>query len=330
MPIHFLYGDEDYLIERQINKFKKEILGTDVNPLNFKSVDNPNFSLFCELLRTNAMMFGDILIIIKCPKYFLEMKSKEKLDDKQTAQLISSLNTIPDKVHIVLLVPTPRGEGKKPDSRKKLYKEILKLTKPLEFQSFRNYEENKIIPYINKMASELELKIGVSEAKALIQTTGSSLRDLSTQLEKLKLYAHPNSIVTLDMIKQVATNQADIFQLVDLILAKNFSSALSLISDILQKDHYLPTLAFLQTTISNMLKIKLWAGKMSNRDIAFKLNQNEYRVQLTIQKLSQVKFEDLVDLKINLENAEFNLKSGTIKDPLTAYEMAFLGGFKNA
>ena len=144
MPIHFLWGDEDYLIEGSINKLKKEILKDDVNELNYRAVDNPGFSLFSELLKTNAMMFGDIVIQIKCQKYFLETKSKEKLDDKQTQELILALNNISDKVHIILVCPTPRGEKKKPDSRKKLYKEILKLTKPEEFPSYKSYEEYKI------------------------------------------------------------------------------------------------------------------------------------------------------------------------------------------
>ena len=78
MPIHFLWGDEDFLIERSINKLKKEILGDNVNELNYRAVDNPNFSLFSELIRTNAMMFGDVVIQIKCQKYFLETKTKEK------------------------------------------------------------------------------------------------------------------------------------------------------------------------------------------------------------------------------------------------------------
>ena len=109
MPIDFLWGDEDFLIERAVNKIKNETLKGDVNELNYRLVDNPSFSLFSELLRTNAMMFGDIVIVIKCQKYFLESKSKEKLDDKQTQELINALNNISDRVHFVLVCPTPRG-----------------------------------------------------------------------------------------------------------------------------------------------------------------------------------------------------------------------------
>ena len=326
MPIHFLWGDEDFLIEKATNKLKKEILGDNVNELNYRAVDNPNFSLFSELIRTNAMMFGDVVIQIKCQKYFLETKSKEKLDDKQVAELVQGLNNVSDRVHLILICPTPRGEKKKPDSRKKLYKELVKLTKPEEFPSYRSYEEYKLIPIIKKMASEIELKINDSEASLLIQTVGSSLRDISVQLEKLKLYAHPENLVTSQMVKDVVSSNTDIFALVDLILAKDWSKAMNLISEILQKEHFLPSLAFLQTSITNMLKIKLYAGTMSTFDLAIKLNQNEFVLKKNIEKLACVQLEDLVNLKINLANAEYNLKSGAIKDALTAYELAFFGG----
>ena len=122
MPLYFLWGDEDYLIEKALIDVKKKILGDNINALNYRSVDNPSFSLFSELLRTNSMMFGDSIIQIKCPKFFLTSKGEQKLDDKQTQELISGLNNISQGVHIILICPTPRGEKKKPDSRKKLFK----------------------------------------------------------------------------------------------------------------------------------------------------------------------------------------------------------------
>lgn len=325
MPIDFLWGDEDYLIEKAVNKIKDNVLKGDVNELNYRLVDNPSFSLFSELLRTNAMMFGDVVVVIKCQKYFLESKTKEKLDDKQNQELINALNNISDRVHFILVCPTPRGEKKKPDSRKKLYKEILKLTKPQEFQSYKSYEEYKLIPIVKKMASELELKINQDEASLLIQTVGTSLRDVSTQLEKLKLYAYPDNIVTSEMIKNIVSSNSDIFNLVDLILEKNYTDALNLIFDIIQKEHYLVSLAFIQTVFTNLLKIKIYSKTMSSFDLAVKLNQNEFIVKKNIQKLEKISLDELVRLKINLSDAEYKLKTGVLKDPLCAYEMAFVG-----
>ena len=59
---------------------------------------------------------------------------------------------------------------------------------------------------------------------------------------------------------------------------------------------------------------------------AGKLLNASQLTQKNIEKLANIKLDDLVNLKINLTLAEYNLKSGTIKDPLTAYQIAFLGG----
>ncbi len=323
MPIQFLWGDEDYLIEREIKKIKKEILGDVVNDLNYRVVDNPSFSLFSELIRTNAMMFGDVVLLIKCPKYFLETKNKEILDEKQNIELIDGLQNVSDRVHLVLICPTPRGEGKKPDARKKLYKELVKIATVKEFQSYKNYEEYKLIPIVQKMAQEIELKINQAEISSLIQTVGASLRDLSNQLEKLKLYAYPNNFVTSDMIEKVVCSNTDIFSLVDLILQKKYTKALEELSEILQKEHYLPSLAFIQTTFTNLIKLKIYSKLYSSYDLSIKLNKNKFRIEKELEKIQNISLEELVCLKVNLTNAEYQLKTGVLKDPLLAYETVF-------
>ena len=326
MPIHFFWGDEDYLIENAVNKLKKEILHNDINPLNYKIVDNPPFSLFSETLRTNATMFGDIVIQIKCQKYFLSLKNEQKLDDKQINQLVSDFHNIPERVHIILVCPTPRGEKKKPDSRKKIYKELQKLTKPQEFAAFKNYEEYKIIPVLSKMANDKGLKLNKNEASFLIQTTGASLRDLDSQLEKLKLYAYPDNIVTNDMIKEIAVNNADVMTVADLVLEKKYDKALKLISEVLQKEFPLKILALIQTMFSNFIKTKLYSQGMSSYDIASKLNQNEYVVKMNLEKLASVAIDEIIRIKINLEEIEFKLKTGALSDSILAFELAFTEG----
>jgi len=177
------------------------------------------------------------------------------------------------------------------------------------------------------MAQEINLKIGQNEASLLVQTVGTSLRDISTQLEKLKLFAYPNDVVTVDMINEIVFNNFDIYSLVDEILQKDWARALNTISEILQKEHFLPSLAFIQTAIGNLLKIKIYSKKMSSYELAMKLNQNEFIIKKNLEKLGNVNLDDLIRIKINLSEAEFNLKTGIIKDPICAYELAFLEGY---
>ena len=81
MPLSFFWGEEDFLIEKEIDEIKNKVLGENISELNFRTSYNPDFSEFVYLLRSQPMMFRDIVVQIKADKYFLDGK-KAKLDDK--------------------------------------------------------------------------------------------------------------------------------------------------------------------------------------------------------------------------------------------------------
>ena len=80
MPLYFFWGEEDYLIEREVRALRQRVLGDGFDALNYRVLDNPDFNTFDEALRTSPMFFGEILYVIKCDKYFLESKTKAKLE----------------------------------------------------------------------------------------------------------------------------------------------------------------------------------------------------------------------------------------------------------
>ena len=89
MPLYFFWGEEDYLIEKEVKTLKNKVLGDNFDALNFRVLDNPDFMTFDEALRSSPMFFGNIFYVIKCDKYFLESKSKIRL---MTSKLQCSAN----------------------------------------------------------------------------------------------------------------------------------------------------------------------------------------------------------------------------------------------
>ena len=162
----------------------------------------------------------------------------------------------------------------------------------------------------------------------IIRQTGPSLRDLNTALEKLKLIIHPNNTITQDAVEKLGGENRNIFLISDLILEGRNSEAVFQISNMLDKSHYLEILAFLQGSFSKLLITKVYSKTMSSFDIARKTGQNDYAVKKSLEKLNNVKLEKLVDIKQNLTQAEYEIKSG-MKEPLLALECAIMGGSKN-
>ena len=323
MPLYFFWGDEDYLIEKELKALKKKVLGDKFDALNFRVLDNPDFLTFDETLRTSPMFFGDVLYVIKCDKYFLESKNKIRLDDKQNDILCESLSRIADRVNIVLLCLIPRGEKKKPDSRKKIYKTVAKVADVKEFPSYKVYEDYKIAPVLKNLAKEKDILIPNDVITLLIQYCGSSIRNLDAQLEKLKLYCYPQKQINVDMVKEVCFAGDDIFSLPDLILKKDFTAALEQISKMIEKSHYLEILAFLQTSFTNLLKIKVFSKNFSSFDISRKTGQHEFVVKKNMEKLRNIDFDELLRIKFNLTNVEYLLKTGQI-EPMAAFCDVFL------
>ena len=318
MPLYFFWGEEDYLIEREVRALRQKVLGDSFDALNYRVLDNPDFNTFDEALRTSPMFFGEILYVIKCDKYFLESKTKAKLDDKQTQMLCESFENVTDKVHIVLLCQIPRGEKKKPDSRKKIYKTVAKVADVKEFAAYKAYEDYKIAPILKNLAKEKDITLSPESIALLIEYCGAQIRNLDMQLEKLKIFAYPKKQISADMVKEICFSGEDIFLLPDLILKKEYTKALEQITKILQKSHYLEVLGFLQTSFLNLLKTKVFSKTMSSFDISRKTGQHEFVVKKNIEKLKNISEDELLRIKLNLSNAEYLLKSGQI-EPTSAF-----------
>jgi len=325
MPLYLFWGEEDFNIELELNRLKSDILGDELGALNYKTLDNPPFHVLSEALRATPMMFGQVLYVIKAEKYFLESTKKFTLDDNQIDELIEGFEALSPSVNIVFLCHIARGERKKPDSRKKLYKGLAKFGEIKEFEAFKPYEDYKISPWLKAHAQKKGLQLSNDIALKLIHTTGASLRDLDVQLEKLKLLAYPSATVTAKMVDEIASVNQDIFSLCDLILEKKYEVALDEISNLLEKTHFLEILAFLQTSFLKLLQTKLYGTKMNGLELAKKLGQHEFVVKKNLQKLARVELIELVRLKQNLTNSEFMVKTGAISDPLLAFQLAFTG-----
>ena len=321
MPLSFFWGEEDFLIEKEVNKIKSEVLGENISELNYKVFDNPDFSNLIFLLRAQPMMFGDCVYLVKTEKYFLKSK-KIKFDDKEIEEIIDAIDLISPSIHIIFTCQIPKGEREKPDSRTKLFKAIQKTGKIIEFQSFKPYEEYKIAPVLKGFLKEKNLKASDNTILEIIRRVGPYLRDLNSALDKISLYIYPNNLIDIKTVENLYPTSRNIFALIDLILSKNYEKAMFEITSMLQKSHYLEILSFLQSGFSKILLTKIYSKTMSSFDIARKTGQNEYAVKMSLNKIKNLPLENMISLKLNLTRAEFEIKTGE-KEPVTALLEAF-------
>lgn len=321
MSVYFFYGDEDYSIELEVKKLKKKLLDKNFSAMNFKTVNNPNFADLISLLRTQPMMFGNIIILINIENYF-----SKTFEDSEIEQIANALEDNTENICIIFCAILPRNEGKKLDSRKKIYKTITKYAKTQEFPTFKPYKVEDILNWINKEAKKLEITLDKDAALTLIEQIGNNLRELITELEKLKLLAYPQTNITKKMVKEICISNEDLFTLADFLMKENKGQALLEFKKLLDKKHLLEILSSLQTMLRKWIIIKLKAKDLSFFEISKLTGQHEFVVKTTFEKLKDTPLKNLVKLKENLTFAEYKIKSGQFVSQIDEVEYALFKG----
>ncbi len=321
MAVFLFHGQEEYLINKEIKKLKSELLDSSFISMAYKVFDNPPFTTLLECIQSAPLMFGNTLSLISVEKYLVG--NKLSLDDKQIESLDYALANISPSVNIIFVCKIPRDEQKKPDSRKKIFKTLSKYSQVREFAQYRNYDK-QLPTEIQKMAKEKDLTISSDSISTLVEQLGVNLTLLDSELEKLKVAIHPKKAVDSASIKKYCTSVDDVFILADLIIEGNKNEVLKQYNLLTEKKHPLEIFAFLQTNFQKFLVIKNYEKKMSAADIGSKLRLHEFIVKKTQEKLRKTSLEKLIQIRENLIEVEYKIKTGQTVSPETALEMVLL------
>ena len=307
MAVYFFYGEEDYNIEQEIEKLKK---GLDKNflEMSFKTYDNPKFPDLISILRSQPMMFGKMLIVINCLDYF-----SKTFEDKEIKEIESALECNNENLDIVFAAQLPRNEGKKLDSRKKFFK-LLKKYNAMECSVIPTYKTAELESWIIKQGKAKGIKLDKDALTAIISQIGNNLRQIDSELDKLKLFAYPKDIVTADMVREICISNEDLFAFSDFLMENEKDRALLEYRKLLDTRYPLEILSTLQTMLRRWIILKAKANSATPMELSRMTGMHEYVVKLTLQKLKKNNLRDLVRLKENLTDAEYRIKSGLVLD----------------
>ncbi|MBQ4114801.1 DNA polymerase III subunit delta [bacterium] len=320
MAVYFYYGDEDYNIDLAIAKLQS-ILNPDFAAMNFQVFDNPEYQTLIQALRTPPMMFGNMLIVINAEKYLLSQKNY--FEDSELEDIEDALKNNPETLNIVFVVKLPREENKKLDSRRKLYK-ILNQFNSQEFQTFKTYKIAEISAWIKQQAKNKNISIKDDATSLLIEQIGNNLRQLDTELEKLKLIAYPDKQITKDMVSEISISNQDLFNLTELIIQSRKDKALLEFKKLIDKKHPLEILSAIQTMLRKWILLKIKSKNLSSIELAKITGMHEFVVKQTLTKLKNTATADLIRLKENLFEAECKIKSANALDIVSEVEIALI------
>ena len=311
--IYFYYGDEEFNISAEIRKLKSK-LDKNFLEMSYKELNNPKFPDLMVAISTQPMMFGKMLIVIDCEKYFKSGKkdseSEGGFDEFQIKQFEKALENVNENIDIVFRAYTPYDPKKKNsiDKRKKIFK-ILSKYNSQEFNQIPAYKTAELESWIKNQAKMHDLKINPDAVSLLLLQVGSNLRMLDSEIEKLKVFSKDKP-ATKEMVKEICVSNEGLFAFLDFVVTGAKAKALEQYEKLISTRYPLSILATLHTNLRDKIFLKANGGKYSQDELAKMLGIHPYRVKLELQKLKQVALKDLVKLKENLTEAEYKIKSG--------------------
>ena len=191
-PLYFLFGEEPYLLNQSVERFKYSVLtegAVDFNYSLFYASDADVVSVR-DAVETLPMMAQRRLVILK---------EAQELTDKEWAELETLFETPVDSTVFVLL-------ASRVDKRKKQIRLLLDKADCVEFK--KPYE-NQIPSWINYIAQSLGLTISNDAILLLHKLVGHHLTEIEGELKKLGEFVRERRIEVADVGQAVSRSKEE-------------------------------------------------------------------------------------------------------------------------
>jgi len=218
-PVYFFYGDETFLMEREVKRFIATLVPADVADFNLDilyGTDRKGEEIAAAA--QTLPMFAERRLVV--------VKRSEGLAEADYEVLAAYLKR-PSPTTCLLFV------GKKPDLRRKFF---LDLKKVGELVEFRHPYENQLPAFITAEAALAGAPIAPEAVELLILLSGSNLQELASQIEKLAAYVGEGKAITLEAVREIAsdTRVDTVFDLANALGEKQVGTALRKLQTVLR------------------------------------------------------------------------------------------------
>lgn len=327
-PVYLFYGEETYLRDGFINRFKA-LVPEDVRDFNMDIVDGKDTGLeaIVGMAMTMPFMSEKRMVIVKNAGFFKSKRKsqgdggqegEEKAEKTNTSEK-SLLNYLEEPVTSTCLIFCTDTVDKK----RKIYKAIEKTGQVVEFSPLKGKELND---WIDRRARNLGKIIEPQAMAGLITALGSDLQHLNTELEKLACYSRTEKITAADVAEMVSkTAELSVFELVDAVGERSYNKAIRMAREMVFLGEPVIKLLFM---IARQFRLILRSKDLHQRGYADKQVSGQLQVHpFVAQKcVKQSRNFSMDELKLALEQilkADSDIKNGR-QEPMLALEMLII------
>lgn len=302
--VYILYGTINFLIEKAVENILIEHKIEDLNVNKYNLSNDLLTNIINDAI--SMSLFSDKKAIIVNNAYIFTGSSK-KNEEQNIDELEKYLNSINEDTILIFIV-----NNEKLDERKKITKLIKKNGVVKEFNSADT------VSIVKKIFDNYS--ISLDNIKYLINRVGDNITLLSNEIEKIKLYKDEDLNITKDDITELTSKSLEVnnFKLIDAIISKNKSEAISLYNERLKlNEEPIAILVALANQIRIMYQVKqLYLNGYTENNIASILGIHPYRVKLASQNSRKYDSDILLNNIKSLAELDINIKTGQLDKTL--------------
>jgi DNA polymerase-3 subunit delta len=302
VPIYFYWGDDDFAMGKAVAALRDRVLDPDWASFNYEKIspDTPD-AIIQGLNQSMTPPFGSGSRLV----WLADTTICHHCSADILAELERTLTAIPEST--VLLLTT----GSKPDGRLKSTKLLQKYAEVQEFSRIPPWQQDRLEKAVVKVAQEMGVKLTDASVGILTESVGNETRLLYSEIEKLQLYVGTgkNRLLSDEIVGTLVTsNAANSLKLANAILHGDTSRALTLISDLIDRNE--PALKVVATLTGQFrtwlwVKVMISAGERDEKAIAQAAEignpKRIYFLRQEVKAITQGQLQKTLSILLDLE-----------------------------
>jgi DNA polymerase III subunit delta len=220
MPCYLFSGPEQFTADEGIEVLRDALIAPDQRSFNF------------DLLYGNDVQAHEIVALASAYPMMGErrMVVVKEIDRMNNPDVLTSYIKNPLESTVLVLV------SEKPDLRKNPYR-LFNETNTLDCKPLY---DNQVSQWVMKRIKRSKKTISVDAASLLSAYTGTSMRQISNELDKLEIYTGDRSEITVEDVNAVVGVSKDftIFELYKAVGFKDTSAAINILDRMLERGEY--------------------------------------------------------------------------------------------
>ncbi len=220
-PVYFLFGDEPYLLNQCVARFKFAALEEHAIDFNYSLfyAKDADASQVRDVVETLPAFATQRLVILKNLQDFRKESDLETLEPLIT-------NPVPSTVFVMF--------ADKIDKRKKFFKTLIEKAVTVEFK--KPYD-NQYPQWISHICAGVNLKITAEATHRLHHLVGNNLSELETHIFKIQDYLGEKTLIELADVNAVVsvTREESVFDFTEALGKKDRVNALEQLVNLLDQ-----------------------------------------------------------------------------------------------